>query len=551
MGYVILHSPRIRNYPKPSNLRTSRRTEEHGAGAHKLLNEALIINNGNKMGRTISAADVIRTKKRKQQEENGRGNEGKTTSSSSGKKGSLKQQLRGKRRFLQKALQSSEKGDTSKEEIIASLRRQIADLEKELQEKELAQKERDNAIKYHKIKFFERQKLTRLEKKVRREIRDLGEQQQQEGEGEDQDSKHNGKKKITAMEELLQKIHLDQHYVKHYPNQYRYVSLFTNNKDEALEQRNSIREQLASKYGTHESSKKKKKKSKEKTNSSFIGGNDFSLIKDFNYDWGAFHDQKKSNTQSSRNNTKKRDKSKNMDIDGTNNKEVEEVAENVDSRFNTSDLFESSKTSMIMEELEKAEAEAKKEIPSLSKEKDKKKGKKKNKKMEMILGHDVDSDDNGDGDIGTTREKDNGSSSNSSNSDSDSDESSSKDDGKKISIKKKPEVKYISSDEDSSSSDSESDTNNKNDYDSDSSEDDFFDTNPSTTTSDTSPNDIGQVFQEASLRASKEKKGKHENNKDDISYLHKKDKSKGWATQKQHAGQYKGYLKRVKNNKRY
>lgn len=548
MGYVILHSPRIRNYPKPSNLRTSRRTEEHGAGAHKLLNEALIIN-GNKMGRTISAADVIRTKKRKQQEENGRGNEGKTTSSSSGKKGSLKQQLRGKRRFLQKALQSSEKGDTSKEEIIASLRRQIADLEKELQEKELAQKERDNAIKYHKIKFFERQKLTRLEKKVRREIRDLSEQQQQEG--EDQDSKHNGKKKITAMEELLQKIHLDQHYVKHYPNQYRYVSLFTNNKDEALEQRNSIREQLASKYGTHESSKKKKKKSKEKTNSSFIGGNDFSLIKDFNYDWGAFHDQKKSNTQSSRNNTKKRDKSKNMDMDGTNNKEVEEVAENVDSRFNTSDLFESSKTSMIMEELEKAEAEAKKEIPSLSKEKDKKKGKKKNKKMEMILGHDVDSDDNGDGDIGTTREKDNGSSSNSSNSDSDSDESSSKDDGKKISIKKKPEVKYISSDEDSSSSDSESDTNNKNDYDSDSSEDDFFDTNPSTTTSDTSPNDIGQVFQEASLRASKEKKGKHENNKDDISYLHKKDKSKGWATQKQHAGQYKGYLKRVKNSKRY
>lgn len=53
--------------------------------------------------------------------------------------------------------------------------RRLISLESDLAEKESSQKERKNAERYHKVRFFERQKLVRQIKKIKKRIEEDGE----------------------------------------------------------------------------------------------------------------------------------------------------------------------------------------------------------------------------------------------------------------------------------------------------------------------------------------------------------------------------------------
>ena len=84
---------------------------------------------------------------------------GPSKTSKSSVKSSLKNKLRSEKRRLQvKDLPAS---------VIASITENVKTLEAEIAGKAVLSKERDNATKYHKIKFFERRKLMRMENKVK------------------------------------------------------------------------------------------------------------------------------------------------------------------------------------------------------------------------------------------------------------------------------------------------------------------------------------------------------------------------------------------------
>jgi len=100
----------------------------------------------------------------------------------------------------------------SKESLAANVRveteRRLKALEADLARAETSRKERTYAIKYHKVKFFERQKLVRKIKQVKR---DLTSAQGKEGE---------------RLEGVLEGLRVDLNYVLHYPRTKKYISLF-------------------------------------------------------------------------------------------------------------------------------------------------------------------------------------------------------------------------------------------------------------------------------------------------------------------------------------
>ncbi|KAF9478109.1 hypothetical protein BDN70DRAFT_880368 [Pholiota conissans] len=87
-------------------------------------------------------------------------------------------------------------------------RRQRA-LEAELQQAEVAKKERAFAIRYHKIKFFERQKVTRKLKQAKKSL--------------EATTSSSDKKKHSSE---LYNLRVDLNYILHYPKTKKYVSLF-------------------------------------------------------------------------------------------------------------------------------------------------------------------------------------------------------------------------------------------------------------------------------------------------------------------------------------
>ncbi|WFD04877.1 18S rRNA maturation protein [Malassezia vespertilionis] len=87
--------------------------------------------------------------------------------------------------------------------------RRLHALERELESKQQAQKERTLASRYHKVKFFERQKLCRRIAQLRR------------ARNGDVDKKA-AKKKLAA----LQTLRMFLHYVMLFPHDKRYVALF-------------------------------------------------------------------------------------------------------------------------------------------------------------------------------------------------------------------------------------------------------------------------------------------------------------------------------------
>lgn len=102
----------------------------------------------------------------------------------------------------------------SKEKILASARsdaeRRLIALEDELNRREFAQKERKNATRYHKVRFFERQKLTRRIAKLKKEM------------------EKNEENEIAQLQANLQEARILLNYVLHFPMSQKYVALYPN-----------------------------------------------------------------------------------------------------------------------------------------------------------------------------------------------------------------------------------------------------------------------------------------------------------------------------------
>lgn len=98
----------------------------------------------------------------------------------------------------------------SKEKILASARtdaeRRLTALEDELNRREFSQIERKNATRYHKVRFFERQKLTRRISKLKKQLE------------EDKDK--------VELQTDLKEARLLLNYVLHFPMSQKYVALY-------------------------------------------------------------------------------------------------------------------------------------------------------------------------------------------------------------------------------------------------------------------------------------------------------------------------------------
>ena len=117
-------------------------------------------------------------------------------SQNSKRRSSLKQQLRGHERLLQRATDENHRRD---------LLQKIQQLQQEIDSKQKMERERQNAKKSHGARFLERQKLVRMERNVHK----------------------NSNLSSAQKERELTKIALDQVYVAHYPMDYaKYLPLF-------------------------------------------------------------------------------------------------------------------------------------------------------------------------------------------------------------------------------------------------------------------------------------------------------------------------------------
>ncbi|PPQ93819.1 hypothetical protein CVT25_013528 [Psilocybe cyanescens] len=101
----------------------------------------------------------------------------------------------------------------AKDKLAADVRveteRRVKALEAELNQAEAAKKERVFAVRYHKIKFFERQKVSRKLKQTKKGI-----------EAADDEAE---KAKLSSE---LQDLRVDLNYILHYPKSKKYISLF-------------------------------------------------------------------------------------------------------------------------------------------------------------------------------------------------------------------------------------------------------------------------------------------------------------------------------------
>jgi ribosomal protein L23 len=115
------------------------------------------------------------------------------------KRGTFKKQLRGQQRLLLKTTDEAHK---------QMIKAKIKELEAYIVQNERVSTERENAKKSHGVRFLERQRLTRLEKSIRKNPNISSETRQQE----------------------LFKIALDMVYVAHHPHDVKYMPLFRQKK---------------------------------------------------------------------------------------------------------------------------------------------------------------------------------------------------------------------------------------------------------------------------------------------------------------------------------
>ncbi|TDL16918.1 hypothetical protein BD410DRAFT_754913 [Rickenella mellea] len=114
----------------------------------------------------------------------------------------LKSALRQTRRLLAK--------DNLAADVRVETERRLKSLEGDLATAEVRRKERAFAVRYHKVKFFDRQKVTRKINQTKRKITAAGET----------------KKSSTDLENELFELRVDLNYILHYPKLEKYISLF-------------------------------------------------------------------------------------------------------------------------------------------------------------------------------------------------------------------------------------------------------------------------------------------------------------------------------------
>jgi hypothetical protein len=150
------------------------------------------------------------------------------------RKGSLKNQLRCKKRLLSKI---------TDEEVKAKIEHEMREIEEEIKLRNLKEKEKKFASKYHRIKFVERQKLTRLEKKCKKKLEEATVAADFE--------------EIEKYKTQLEQICMDQLYVAYYPNDRKYISLFANgirlkDDEKTAKRRDDIRQHIVDKIKNKE-----------------------------------------------------------------------------------------------------------------------------------------------------------------------------------------------------------------------------------------------------------------------------------------------------------
>ena len=158
------------------------------------------------------------------------------SSKSSSSRASLKNTLRSQRRLLQKLPADGSSCDPATR---AGIEATIAQLEAEIAAKQQTQKERKNAEKYHQVRFFDRQRLVRLERTVRRSL--------------DEAAAAADAEEAARLRAELDDIVRDKLYVAFFPNDTKYFSLFRGGErvvddGPTAEKRQMIRNRIAQEY---------------------------------------------------------------------------------------------------------------------------------------------------------------------------------------------------------------------------------------------------------------------------------------------------------------
>ncbi|KAI0653307.1 hypothetical protein C8Q70DRAFT_640197 [Cubamyces menziesii] len=116
----------------------------------------------------------------------------------------IKAALRQTRRLLAK--------DNLAADVRVATERRLKSLEADLAKAEQARLERTMATRYHKIKFFERQKVSRKLAQTKRRLASAGEEEEKE--------------EREKLEARLAELRVDLNYILHYPKTKKYISLF-------------------------------------------------------------------------------------------------------------------------------------------------------------------------------------------------------------------------------------------------------------------------------------------------------------------------------------
>ncbi|KAI0365051.1 hypothetical protein BV20DRAFT_779849 [Pilatotrama ljubarskyi] len=113
----------------------------------------------------------------------------------------IKAALRQTRRLLAK--------DNLAADVRVATERRLKSLEADLEKAERARLERTMATRYHKVKFFERQKVSRKLQQTQRKL-----------------SQATDKAERKELEARLTELRVDLNYILHYPKTKKYISLF-------------------------------------------------------------------------------------------------------------------------------------------------------------------------------------------------------------------------------------------------------------------------------------------------------------------------------------
>ncbi|KAF8161756.1 hypothetical protein K438DRAFT_1859390 [Mycena galopus ATCC 62051] len=111
----------------------------------------------------------------------------------------IKSALRQTRRLLAK--------DNIAADVRVETERRLKALEADLEAAELGKKERTLAVRYHKVKFFERQKVVRKLNQAKKKLSAVDEE-------------------TPELQSALHELRVDLNYILHYPKTKKYISLF-------------------------------------------------------------------------------------------------------------------------------------------------------------------------------------------------------------------------------------------------------------------------------------------------------------------------------------